>query len=106
MSANQPPKTSFGDAGTILNRTQLLVLGFFVVVWIALVAILVLSPDVYAQTLHLAPGDTKTIGGGFLVALSALIATLVVGVLRRWRWAFWLILVAFLFGVLRLPAST
>jgi hypothetical protein len=33
-----------------------------------------------------------------------LIALLVLGV-RRWRWAFWLILVAFFFGVLRLPAS-
>ena len=86
------------------NRTQLLVLGFFVVVWIALVAILVVSPDVYAQTLRLAPGDLTTIEVVFLVALSALIATLVVGVLRRWRWAFWLILVAFLFGVLRVPA--
>jgi hypothetical protein len=28
-----------------------------------------------------------------------------VGVLRRWRWTFWLVLVAFLFGVLRVPAS-
>lgn len=42
---------------------------------------------------------------GFLVALSALIALLVIGVLRRWRWSFWLILVTFLFGVLRIPAS-
>ncbi len=83
----------------------MLVLGFFVVVWIALVAILVVSPDVYAQTLRLAPGYLKTIELVFLVALSALIAGLVVGVLRRWRWVFWLILVAFLFGVLRLPAS-
>ena len=82
----------------------MLVLGFFVVVWIALVAILVVSPDVYAQTLRLAPGNLKTIEVVFLVALSALIATLVVGVLRRWRWVFWLILVAFFFGVLRLPA--
>src|SRR6266849_5144316 len=105
MSANQQPKSSLGDAETILNRTQLLVLGFFVVVWIALVAILVLSPDVYAQMLRLAPGDLKTIEVVFLVALSALIAALMVGVLRRWRWAFWLILVAFLFGVLRLSAS-
>ncbi len=79
-------------------------LGFLVVVWIALVAILVVSPDVYAQTLRLAPGDLTTIEVVFLVALSALIATLVVGVLRRWRWTFWLILVAFLFGVLRVPA--
>src|SRR3989442_14088998 len=105
MSADQQPKTSFGNAGTILNRTQLLVLGFFIVVCIALVAILVVSPDVYAQTLRLAPGDLKTIEVVFLVALSALIAGLVVGVLRRWRWVFWLILVAFFFGVLRLPAS-
>ena len=105
MSTNQRQKMSVSDAATILNRTQLLVLGFFVVVWIALVAILILSPDVYAQTLHLARGGSETIEVVFLVALSALIATLVVGVLRRWRWAFWLILVAFLFGILRLPAS-
>jgi hypothetical protein len=26
-------------------------------------------------------------------------------VLGRWRWTFWLIAVAFLFGVLRIPAS-
>jgi hypothetical protein len=91
--------------GTILNRTQLLVLGFLVLVWIALVVILVFSPDVYAQSLRRAPGDMRTIEAVFLVALSALIALLVLGVLRRWRWAFWLILVAFFFGVLRLPAS-
>jgi len=91
--------------GTILNRTQLLVLGFFVLVWIALVVILVVSPDVYAQSLRLAPSDGRTNEALFLVALTALIALLVFGVLRRWRWAFWLILVAFFFGVLRLPAS-
>jgi len=91
--------------GTILNRTQLLVLGFFVLVWIALVLILVLSPDVYEQSLRLAPSDMRTIEAAFLVALSALIALLMLGVFRRWRWAFWLILVAFFFGVLRLPAS-
>lgn len=91
--------------GKILNRTQLLVLGFFVLVWIALVVILIFSPDVYTQALRLAPGHMRTIEAVFLVALSALIALLVLGVLRRWRWAFWLILVAFFFGVLRLPAS-
>ena len=36
---------------------------------------------------------------------SAFIALLGIGVLRRWRWTFWLITVAFLFGVLRIPAS-
>ncbi len=89
----------------LLNRTQLLVLAFFVLVWIALVVILVLSPNVYAHTLQQAPGDIGAIEVVFLVALSALIGLLVAGVVRRWRWAFWLILVAFLFGLLRLPAS-
>jgi hypothetical protein len=91
--------------GSFLNRTQLLVLGFFALVWIALVVILAIAPDVYAQTLRQAPADIHTVGTVFLALLSALIALLVVGVLRRWRWAFWLILVAFLFGILRLPAS-
>ena len=35
------------------------------------------------------------------VALSGLIVLLVIGVARRWRWLFWLVLVAFLAGVLR-----
>jgi len=41
----------------------------------------------------------------FLLVLSVFIALLVIGVTRRWRWTFWLVLVAFFFGVLRLPAS-
>src|SRR5438094_5943435 len=89
----------------VLNRTQLLVIGFLVLVWIALVAILLLSPQVYAQTLRQVGGDNRAVESSFLIALSALITLLVVGVFRRWRWTFWLILVAFFFGVLRLPAS-
>lgn len=33
----------------------------------------------------------------------AFIVLLAIGVLRRWRWTFWLITVAFLAGVLRVP---
>ena len=89
---------------TALNRTQVLVIGFFGLVWAALVAILVLSPEVYTQTLRQVGGDSRLIEASFLIALSAFIALLVVGVYRRWRWTFWLILVAFFVGVLRLPA--
>jgi hypothetical protein len=73
--------------------------------WIALVGILVFAPDVYAAALRLAPGGSRVIEASFLLVLSAFIALLVVGVTRRWRWTFWLVLVAFFFGVLRLPAS-
>jgi hypothetical protein len=58
-----------------LNHTQRLVLGFFAFAWAA------------------------------LVAISAFILVLGVGVVRCWRWTFWLVLVAFLLGVVRLPAS-
>lgn len=89
----------------MVNRLQALVLGFFSLAWVSLVAILALAPDVYDQSLRLPPGDRRPIELGFLCALSVFIAVLSVGVLRRWRWTFWLVLVAFLFGVLRVPAS-
>jgi hypothetical protein len=81
------------------------VVGFFVLVWLALVAILVLSPEVYTEALGKVSGDSLAIEAAFLIALSALVAFLVVGVFRRRRWTFWLVLIAFIFGVLRLPAS-
>src|SRR5260370_11973743 len=89
----------------ILNRTQLLVVSFFVLVWIGLVAILVLSPEVYGQTLRKVGGATLAIEASFLIALSGLIALLVTGVSRPWRWTFWLVLIAFSFGVFGIPPS-
>jgi len=84
---------------------QSLVLGFFAVAWISLVTILVVEPKTYDSALNLPAGRHLLAELAFLGALSAFIVLLVVGVLRRWRWTFWLILVAFLFGVLRVPAS-
>jgi hypothetical protein len=89
----------------VVDRTQSLVLGFFAVVWISLVAILLVDPAIYDSAMKLPAGDHRVADLAFLGAISAFIALLVVGVLRRWRWTFWLILVAFLFGVLRVPAS-
>jgi len=85
-----------------INRTQALVLGFFVVVWVSLVVLFAVAPEVYYRAMKLSSAGTGLL---FLVGISAFIALLVVGVLRRWRWTFWLIALAFLFGMLRLPAS-
>jgi len=87
-----------------VNRTQALVLGFFLVVWVSLLVILVAAPEVYDQALRL-PADRRVVEIAFLVVLSCFIALLGVGVVRRWRWTFWLILMAFLFGVLRVPVA-
>jgi len=69
------------------------------------VIILAVEPKIYDSAMKLPAGRHVVPELAFLGALSAFIALLVVGVLRRWRWTFWLILVAFLFGVLRVPAS-
>ena len=89
----------------MLSRSQELTLCFFVFAWASLLVILAVSPEIYDQTLRLAPGDDGIARLAFVVGLTVFIALLCFGVVRRWRWAFWLILVAFLAGVLRVPAS-
>jgi hypothetical protein len=85
-----------------INRTQALVLGFFVLAWASLVALFAAAPEVYGRALGLASAGARLL---FLVAITAFLALLGMGVIRRWRWAFWLIFVAFLFGPLRVVAS-
>ncbi|MEP6751666.1 MAG: hypothetical protein ABI959_02850 [Candidatus Dormiibacterota bacterium] len=86
------------------NRTQRLVLGFFAAAFAVLVLILVAAPDIYDGTLALDPGHPFP-AVAFLILLGAFLALLGFGVLRRWRWIFWLILLAFLSGSLRAIAS-
>jgi hypothetical protein len=88
-----------------LNRTQGLVLGFFVLAWASLVTILIANPEVYDQALQLPVSERRLFELAFLAALSIFLVLLGVGVVRRWRWTFWLIVVAFIAGMLRVPAS-
>jgi hypothetical protein len=90
------------EARVTVNRTQALVLGFFALVWATLVVLFAVAPEVYYRAMKL---SSSGVGLLFLVGVSAFIAVLGVGVLRRWRWLFWLIAFAFLFGVLRVPAT-
>jgi purine-cytosine permease-like protein len=77
----------------MVNRTQALVLGFFVVAFSSLLVILVAAPDVYDRALRL-PDGSGVAEVAFLAVLTALLGLLAVGVLRRWRWIFWLVQVA------------
>lgn len=88
-----------------INRTQVAVLSFVVAAWLALILVLVAAPDVVAGMLRLPGGGARVPEPAFLVALTAFLGLLGVGVVRRWRWMFWLVLAAFLSGVLRVPAS-
>ena len=53
----------------MVNRTQALVLGFFLVAWMSLLTILVAAPEVYDQALRL-PGAGGAAEIAFLAALT------------------------------------
>jgi hypothetical protein len=89
----------------VINGVQALVLGFLLVAWTSLIAILLAAPEVYEQRLRSLPGPQHVVDIIFVAALTAFIVLLSIGVVRRWRWMFWLILIAFLFGVLRIPVA-
>ncbi len=84
---------------------QIAVLGFFGAAWLSFVAILIGAPAIYDDALKLPSGDHRLVDAAFLVALTIFLVVLSMSVIRRWRWTFWLILIAFLFGILRVPAS-
>jgi hypothetical protein len=91
--------------GAVVNRTQLLVLGVIVLAWLALVAILLVSPEIYDSSLGVGESQRQLADLTFLVAVSGLLAFVGLAVVRRWRWAFWLIMVAFFAGLLRVPTA-
>jgi len=88
-----------------INRTQGLVLAFFVLAWAGLVVMLAVSPAVRDVTTRRMPGAGASVLIGFLVALLVFLTLLTIAVLRRWRWAFWLILLAFAAGLARVPVA-
>jgi hypothetical protein len=93
------------EVRAIINRSQALVVGFFVMAIGSLVVIRAVAPDVYEQALSFPPSWPRWAKTAFLIALAAFLTLLSIGVLRRWRWTFWLILLAFLAGALRVPAA-
>ena len=88
----------------MVNRTQAMVLCFVLAAWLSLIVILVTAPDVYDEALP-AHGHRTPVEIAFLILLSAFLGVVGVGILRRWRWMFWLILIAFGLGLIRVPVT-
>ncbi|MDQ3811314.1 MAG: hypothetical protein M3336_13585 [Chloroflexota bacterium] len=84
----------------MVSRAQALVLAFLALAWVSLLAIDVAAPEVIGA--RFGPPEVAT---PLLLALFSFLLLLAIGTLRRWRWTFWLILVAFAFGPLRTIAS-
>ena len=92
-------------AGRALQRA---IIAFFTLTVALLLALYAVAPSIYVQTLMLDfdPADAHPLAiNVFLVALLLFIATIVVGVIRRWRWLYWLVIIAFLAAPLEIPAG-
>lgn len=91
-----------------MNRIKAFVLVLFAAYWVTVAVILVAVRDVYdkllAQAMPLS-GNPRLAEIGTLLALTVLLALLSTGVIRSWRWTFWLILVVFLFGIVRVSTA-
>lgn len=83
-------------------------IAFFILAALSLLVVYGASPAIYAQALSLtsSPADRYPVSVTlFLVGILAVIALLILGVVRHWRWVFWLMLVAFAGSVLQIPLT-
>ncbi len=87
-----------------MNRIKALVLSLFATYWVLVVLILVFARDVFDQIGRLG-ADQRPAEIAEVLVLTALLALLSAGVVRAWRWTFWVILAAFFTGLLRVPVS-
>lgn len=83
-------------------------LGFCVLAVALLLVVYAVAPEVYTATL---PGTADPhdphppVVTAFMAAILIFVGVLAFGIVRRWRWLFWLILIAFSASALQIPAA-
>lgn len=93
---------------TSTRRLEIAVIAFFTLMLLSLLVIYAVDPSIYLQSLKLTPSPVDRFPWPatlFLICLVAFLGVLSVGVLRHWRWTFWLMLIAFSASVLQFPAE-
>lgn len=108
MSATTSPDVT--DCQRACRALQRAIIGFFTLTVALLLALYLVAPSIYVETLAPMLEAQSTNAHPlavnlFLVALLIFIATISVGVARGWRWLFWLLLIAFLVAPLEIPAG-
>ena len=92
-----------------MNRTKVVVLALFAGYWVVVVVLLVAARGFYdsqlPQAVRLPGNNQRLVEIGTLLVVTALFALLSTGVIRSWRWTFWLILIVFLVDIVRVPAA-
>jgi hypothetical protein len=83
-------------------------IAFFILAALSLMVVYLADPSIYAQSLSLtsSPADRYPVPVTlFLVGILVLIALLILGIVRHWRWVFWLMLIAFAGSALHIPIT-
>lgn len=89
------------------KRLQIALLAFCGVALAILLVVYTVAPEIYVQTLMLRPDPADThplVTTAFMAAIALLVAVLAMGVIWRWRWVFWLVLIAFVLSGLQIVA--
>jgi len=92
----------------IRMRLEIAVIAFFILAALSLLVVYVADPEIYAQSLSFtsSPAERYPVPVTlFLVGILVLITLLILGVVRHWRWVFWLVLVAFAGSALHIPVT-
>ena len=92
----------------IVQKLSAVIIAFFVLAALSALVVYIADPTIYSKVLML---ESTTVDRYplpatlFLFALLILTTVLIVGVLRHWRWLFWLLLIANGFSILEVPAT-
>ena len=92
----------------LCRRLQWTLLAFFCLSALVLVVVYVAAPSIYTSTLllRLSPAERYPAAATLLLAsVGGFLAIVMMGVLRRWRWVFWLVLVAAGSMILDIPVT-
>jgi hypothetical protein len=87
---------------------ETVLIAFFILAALSVLVVYVIDPSIYARVLKLEPATTDRYPFAstlFLVALLIFITFLIFGVIKHWRWLFWLLLIANGFSILEVPAT-
>lgn len=108
MSTNPITTVSRDGCPQTQRALQWAIIAFFSLAVITFIVIYLIAPAIYVQTLLIeaSSSDARPLAINlFFVAIIVFVAALAYGVLRRWRWLFWLLLLAFLASILEIPAG-
>jgi len=92
----------------LARQLERILLAFFILAALFILVVYFVDPSIYTYTLLLQSSSTDRYplpATLFLIGILVFVAVLIVGVVQHWRWLFWLLLVAFGFMILEIPAT-